>query len=258
MAWAWSNPFELRGIWTSRIGLSQGCAAGTDRNGESYASRLSLVKLDQCDEAVKEILDGLARAKPEAKAALQGEVARIYDARAVRHQSLGQHDAALADLLEAVRWDSTNADTIHDLGCAYFNVGSFQKAVEELTRAIVLDSTKLDYFAHRGHALRALEGRRRLGRLRVSPPPWQEIPGQVGAPTATHLPQSLTVFSQRSIDELIGNSSPKARCSSNNGLITGNSITPRSWSNDRLLNTRFLRVRRASPSLLCFHTPYSK
>ena len=134
----------------------------------------SLVKLDQCDEAVKEILDGLARAKPEAKAALQGEVARIYDARAVRHQSLGQHDAALADLLEAVRWDSTNADTIHDLGCAYFNVGSFQKAVEELTRAIVLDSTKLDYFAHRGHALRALgkeeegladyESARRLGK----------------------------------------------------------------------------------------------
>lgn len=116
----------------------------------------ALTKVGHHDDAVEQIIIGQSLTTLAERDEYKRFVAQVFDSRAARRTKDGDHDGALADLNEAVRWDDSYPNAFDDRGSVRFNLKKYEEAVSDFTRAIELAPNRPEFFVHRGHALKAL------------------------------------------------------------------------------------------------------
>ena len=64
-----------------------------------------------------------------------------FSCRAISHDKLGNHAAAIADLSAALKLDSSNTSAYFNRGTCYDSLGQHDLATADFTRALALDVT---------------------------------------------------------------------------------------------------------------------
>lgn len=89
--------------------------------------------------------------------ALSGnDKATTYKQRAVAYMHLGQHQRAIDDIERALRLNSGDSDSYYLRGLAYRALGQHQKAIDDSTRAINLEPDFAAAYANRAFSNKAL------------------------------------------------------------------------------------------------------
>lgn len=80
------------------------------------------------------------------------DFARPYSNRGVAYWKLKQYDRAIDDLTRAITLDPEYRDALYNRGVVYEEVGEYSRAVEDYTRVIALDKDEVIVYYNRGVA----------------------------------------------------------------------------------------------------------
>lgn len=70
---------------------------------------------------------------------LRPNFSMAYNNRAWSYMSMGQHQSALSDCNQALRYNSSNKHALHTRGMVYFRLGKYQSAIDDYGRALKID-----------------------------------------------------------------------------------------------------------------------
>jgi tetratricopeptide (TPR) repeat protein len=78
------------------------------------------------------------------------EKALIYSDRGLVNLTLGNKERAIADLTEAINWDSNNERAYYNRACAYHKNRNYQEAIADFTKVLQLNPQYAQAYVNRG------------------------------------------------------------------------------------------------------------